>query len=156
VDFSPVSDTYSEDSDGEDSSSSEDGLQVIREDLLRQRQENKYLAGFMRSPDKPQSDAQAKQALDKDPFSLISPLKQAGSVTSAEDQGQRAGDNTGHGGSMSAHHGSPSLALSAVAQPDGIQSAVDLIRAGSSFSSSQIADPIRNSSDISLKTTKNK
>ncbi len=65
VDFSPFSDTDSEDSDGESSTSSEDGRQVIRKDLLRQRQvpsstsplENKYLAGFMRSPDKPQPDA---------------------------------------------------------------------------------------------------
>jgi hypothetical protein len=77
VDFSPFSDTGSEDSDGKSSTSSEDGMQVTRKDLLRQRQvpssssllENKYLAGFMRSPDKPQPDAQAKQALDKDPFS---------------------------------------------------------------------------------------
>ena len=80
VDFSPVSDTYSEDSGQESSSSSEDGLEVIRKDLLRQKQvtsssspsENKYLAGFMRSPDKSQPDAQAKRALEKDPFSLIS------------------------------------------------------------------------------------
>ena len=51
VDFSPVSDTYSEDSGQESSSSSEDGLEVIRKDLLRQKQvasssspsENKYL-----------------------------------------------------------------------------------------------------------------
>ncbi len=98
-------------------------MTVIRKDLLRQRQapsstsplENKYLAGFMRSPDKPQPDAQAKQALDKDPFSLISPFKQAGSITSAEEQVQRAGDVTEHGGSMSAHHGSPSLDPPAVA-----------------------------------------
>jgi hypothetical protein len=33
VDFSPVSDTYSEDSDQESSTSSEDGMQVIRKDL---------------------------------------------------------------------------------------------------------------------------
>jgi hypothetical protein len=83
VDFSPFSDTDSEDSDGEGSASSEDGMQVIRKELLRQKQvpfstsplENKYLAGLMRSPDKPQPDAQAKQALDKDPFPLFSPLK---------------------------------------------------------------------------------
>ncbi len=90
VDFSPVSDTYSEDSGQESSTSSEDGLQAIRNDLLRQRQapsvsspqENKYLASLKGSPDKPQPDAQAKQALDKDPFSLVSPLKQAGIITS--------------------------------------------------------------------------
>jgi hypothetical protein len=83
VDFSSFPDTDSEDSSGESSTSSEDGMQVIREDLLRQKQfpssssplENKYLAGFMKSPDKPQPDAQAKQVLDKHSLSLISPLK---------------------------------------------------------------------------------
>ncbi len=57
---------------------------------------------------------------------------------------------------MSAHHGTPSLVLPAVAQPDGIQSAADLIRAGSSSSSSQPADPIRNNSDISLQVNEDK
>jgi hypothetical protein len=38
VDFSPFSDTGSDDSSGESSTSSEDGMQVIREDLLRQKQ----------------------------------------------------------------------------------------------------------------------
>jgi hypothetical protein len=70
VDFPPCSDTEdSEDSSGESSSSSEDGMQVIRKDLLRQKQvpssttplENKYLAGL-------------KQALDKDLLSLFSSL----------------------------------------------------------------------------------
>ena len=51
---------------------------------------------------------------------------------------------------MSAHHGTLSLDLPAVAQLDGIQSAVDLIRAGSSSSSSQPADHIMNNSDVSL------
>jgi hypothetical protein len=143
VDFSPVSDTFSEDSDQESSTSSEDGMQVIRKDLLKQRQapsassslENEYLAGFMRSPDKPQPDNQAKQTLDKDPFSLISSFKQVGIITSTEEQVQRAGDSTGHGGSMSAHHGTPSLDLPADAHLDSMQLAVDLIRAGSSSSS---------------------
>ena len=164
MDFSPVSDTYSEDSDQESSTSSEDGMQVIRQDLLRQRQapssssavENKYLTGFMRSPDKPLPDVRAKQALDKDPFSLISPLKQAGSNTALEEQTQRAGDSTGHGGSMSADHGTPSLAPPADAHLDGMQLAVDLIRAGSSSSSSQPADPIWNNSDVSLQVNKEK
>ncbi len=61
VDYSPIPDTFSEDSGQERSSSSEDGLQAIKNDLLRQRQapsssspqENKYLASFKRSPDKP-------------------------------------------------------------------------------------------------------
>ena len=163
VDFSPVSDTYSEDSDQEGSTSSEDGMQVIRKDLLRQRQaisstaENRYLARLMKSPDKPLPDAQAKLALDKDPFSLISPPKQTRCDAAAEDQAQRAGDSTGHGGSMSAHHGSPSLALSADAHLDGMQLAVDLIRAGSSSSSSsQPAEPIRNNSDVSLQVSVDK
>ena len=104
----------------------------------------------MRSPDKPQPDAQAKRALNKDPFSLVSPLKQVGTITSAKEQVRRAGDVTGHGGSMSAHHGFPSLDPPADAHPDGMQLAVDLIKAGSSSSSSQPADPIRNNSDISL------
>ena len=43
VDFSPVSDTYSEDSGQESSSSSEDGREVIRKDLLRQRQVTSFL-----------------------------------------------------------------------------------------------------------------
>ncbi len=128
--------------------------------MERQRQrassplENKYLTGLMRSPDKPQPDAQGKQALDKDPFSLISPPKQAGITTSTEEQVRRAGNVLGHGGSVSAHHGTPSLDLPAVAHLDGMQLAVDLIRAGSSSSSSQPADPIRNNSDISLQVNK--
>ena len=67
VDFSPISGTDSEDSGHESSSSSEDGLEVIRKDLLNQKQvtsssspsESKYLAGFMRSPDKSQPNLQA-------------------------------------------------------------------------------------------------
>ncbi len=57
---------------------------------------------------------------------------------------------------MSAHHGTPSLVLPAVAQPDGIQSVADLIRAGSSSSSSHPADPIRNNSNISLQVNEDK
>jgi hypothetical protein len=107
VDYSPIPDTYSEDSGQESSTSSEDGLQAIRNDLERQRQralspkENKYLAGLKRSPDKPQPNAQGKQALDKDSFSLISPLKQVGITTAIEEQVKRAGDSSGHGGSTS-------------------------------------------------------
>ncbi len=55
VDISLSSETGGEDSSGEDSDSSLDGMQVIRNDLLRRHQvfpptspkENKYLAGFM-------------------------------------------------------------------------------------------------------------
>jgi hypothetical protein len=71
--------------------------------------ENKYLSGFMRSPAKPQLDEEAQQAQDKEPFSLISPLKQAEDGTLEAQQGQRAGDVEGHGGSMSASHGPPPL-----------------------------------------------
>ncbi len=163
VDYSPVSDTYSEDSGQESSSSSEDGILAIRKDLLRQRQapsssspqENKYRASLKRSPDKPQPVAQGKQAMDKDLSSLISPLKQAGIITT-EGQVQRAGDSPGHGGSMTAYHGTPPLDLPAAAHLEGIQLAVDLIRAGSSSSSSQPADPIRNNSDISLQANEDK
>jgi hypothetical protein len=164
VDFSPFPDTDSEDSSGESSTSSEDGMQVIREDLLRQKQvpssssplENKYLAGFMKSPEKLQPDAQAKQALDKDFFSLISPLKQADISAPAEEQVQRAGDVTERGGSMSAHHGSPSLDLPAIVHLAGMQSAADIIRARSTSSASQPADASRINSDISVQVNKGK
>jgi hypothetical protein len=114
VDVSLSSDTDSEDGSGEDADSSEDGMQAIRNDLLRQKQvspstspkENEYLTGFMRSPAKPQPHIKAKQALDKEPFSLITPTKQAGSVSLDAKQIQRAGDVSRHGGSMSAQHGS--------------------------------------------------
>ncbi len=83
ISLSPETD--SEDGSGEDSDSAEDAIQVIKNDPLEQRQvslsssplENRYLAGFIRSPDKTQPDAQAKQALDEDPLSLDSPFKQA-------------------------------------------------------------------------------
>jgi hypothetical protein len=162
VEYAPISDTYSEDSGQDSSSSSEDEIQGSRKETERQRRralspvENRYLDGLKRATDKPLSDAQGKQAMDKDLFSLPSPFKQAGSNPSEEDQQRRAGDVTGHGGSVSAHHGTPSLDLPAVAQLDGIQTAADLIRAGSSSSSSQPADPIRNNSDISLQVNEDK
>jgi hypothetical protein len=117
VDISLSSETDGEDGSGEDSDSSKDGMQAIRNDLLRQRQvspptspmQNKFLAGFMKSPDKPQSDAQTKQALDEDPLSLSRSLKQTEDISLDEKQGQKTGDVTGHGGSMSAQHGSLSL-----------------------------------------------
>ncbi len=107
------------------------------------------MTGFMKSPAKPQSDVQAKQALDKDPFSLISRTKQAESVSLDAKQGQRAGDVTGHGGSMSAQHGSPSLdSLDDVHLADR-QSAADVIRNGSFLSSSQSIEAIGNNADAS-------
>jgi hypothetical protein len=109
VDLSILSGIDVEDDAGEDSASSEDGMNAIRKDLERQKQvspptspkENRYLTGFMRSSDKQQAVAQAKQALDEDSISLPSSFKQAGNGSSAEKQGQRTGDVTGHGGSMS-------------------------------------------------------
>ncbi len=90
----------------------------------------------MKSPAKPQPDVQAKQALDKDPFSLISPVKQAVIGSLDANQGQRAGDVTGHGGSMSAQHRSPSLDSLDDAHQADRQSAADVIRNGSFLSSS--------------------
>ena len=57
---------------------------------------------------------------------------------------------------MSAHHGFPSLDPPDDAHLDGMQPAVDLIKAGSSSSSSQPADPIRNNSNISLQVKAHK
>jgi hypothetical protein len=57
---------------------------------------------------------------------------------------------------MSAHHRSPSLDLPAIAHLAVMQSAADLIRAGSSSSSSQPADPIGINSDISVQVHKGK
>jgi hypothetical protein len=165
VDISLSPETDSEDGSGEDSDSSEDGMQAIRNDLLRERQvsisistsplENKYLAGFMKSPDKPQPDAQAKQALDEDPLSLISPFKQAVNSSSDEKQGQRTSDVTGHGGSMSARHGSPSLDSLDSAHLADMQSAAEAIRNGSFLSLSQPTEAIGNNSDASPKVDTN-
>ncbi len=157
VNISLSSETDGEDSSGEDSDSSLDGMQVIRNDLLRQKQvspstspkENKYLAGFMKSPVKPQPDAQARQALDKDPFSLISPTKQAEDGSSDAKQGQRTGDVPGHGGSMSAPHGSLSFDPPVNAHLVGMPSAAALIRTGFLPSSSQRTDGIGINSTIS-------
>ncbi len=84
VDVTLASDSDSEDSSGEDADPSEDRMQAIRNDLLRGKQvspptspkENEYLTGLMRSQAKPQPDIKEKQALDKEPFSLITPTKQ--------------------------------------------------------------------------------
>ena len=111
VDFSPISETYSEDSGQESSTSLEGGIQGSRKDTERQKQralspvENEYLAGLKKSSNKTQADSPAKQALDKDSLSLASPFKRVGNKSPAENQQRRAGDVTGHGGSVSAHHG---------------------------------------------------
>ena len=157
VDISLFSDTGDEDSSGEDSDSSEDGMQAIRNDLLRQKQvssptsplQNKFLAGFMKSPDKPRTDAQAKQALDEDPFSLTPSVKQAEDSSLNEKQGQNTGNVTGHGGIKPSQRGSLSLDLLDVAQLADRQSAADVIRNGSFLSLSQTAAAIGNNSDAS-------
>jgi hypothetical protein len=86
---------------------------------------------------KPQPDEQANQALDKDPLSLISPTKQAEKGSSDAKQGHRAGDVTGHGGSVSAPHGFPSLDPLVNAQLADMPSVAALIRTGFMHSSSQ-------------------
>ncbi len=155
VNISLSSEADSEDSSGEDSDPSEDGMQAVRDVPLRKKQvspstspkKNKYLTGFMKSPAKPQPDVQAKQALDKDPFSLISPTKQAERGSLDAKQGQRVGDVTGHGGIMSAQHGSPSLDSLDDAHLADRQSAADVIRNGSFLSSSQSIEAIGNNAD---------
>ncbi len=151
VDLSFLSGTDGEERSGEESDSSEEGMKAITDDLARQKQvsppsspkENRYLAGFMKSLDKQPPDAQAKQALDKDPISLFSPLEQAENSTSAKKQGRRTGDVPGHGGSMSVQHGSPSLDPPDDAPVANRRSAADVIRKGSSLSLSQTTDAER-------------
>jgi hypothetical protein len=122
IEYAPISDTYSEDSGQESSSSSEDRILAIRKDLERQRRkalspvENEYLDGLKKSSNKTQADSSAKQALDKDSLSLSSPFERVGNKSPAENQQRGAGDVTGHGGSVSAHHGIPSFVPPAVAQ----------------------------------------
>ncbi len=101
----------------------------------------------MKSSDKQQPDAQAKQALDKDPISLPSPLKQAENRASAKKQGQKTGDVTGHGGSMSVQHGSPFLDSLDSTHIADMQSTADAIGNGSSLSLPQSTDAIGNNSD---------
>ncbi len=63
----------------------------------------------MKSPAKLQLDEHSKQALNKDPLSLLPPTKQAEKGSSDAKQGHRTGDDTGHGGSVSASLGFSSL-----------------------------------------------
>ena len=81
VDFSPISDTYSEDS-GQDTSDGE--LTLNAGEIVDQRngrasspQENEFLAGFMKPLVKPKPDTQPKRALDTDSSSLAFSLQQA-------------------------------------------------------------------------------
>ncbi len=144
MDISLSSETDDKDNSGEDSDSSEDGMQVIRNDLLRQKQvtppscpkENQFLADFMKSPVKPQLNEQAKQALDKDPLSLISPTKQVEKGSSDAKQGHKTGDVMEHGGSVSASHGFSSLDPLVNAHLADMPSVAALIRTGLMHSSS--------------------
>ncbi len=106
MDISLSSETDDKNDSGEDSDSSEEGMQVIRDDLLRQGQvsppsspkENRFLAGLMKSPPKLQLEEQSKPAQDKEPPSLLSPTKQAETDLADANQRHKAGDEvTGHG-----------------------------------------------------------
>jgi hypothetical protein len=103
----------------------------------------------MRSSVKPQLDEQAQQALDKEPFSLISPTKQAEDGALDAKQGQRADDVEGHGGSMSASHGSPSFNPPVSAHLADMPPTSASIRTGLLLSSSQQSDGIGINSNIS-------
>ena len=150
--ISLLDETDDKEDSAEDSNSSDDGMKAIREDLERQRKvsspsspkENRFLAGFMRSSDKQPLDALAKQALDKDPISLFSPLDQAEDEALSKKRGQRTGDVTGHGGSMSVQHGSSSLDPPDDAHAADLRSAADVIRNGTSLSHSQAPSVERN------------
>ncbi len=71
VDISLSSETDDQNNSGEDSDSSEDGMQVIRDDSLRLEQvsppsfpkENRFLAGLMKSPPKLQLEEHSRPAL---------------------------------------------------------------------------------------------
>ncbi len=103
----------------------------------------------MKSPVKLQPDEQAKQALDKDPLSLISPTKQAEKGSSDAKQGHRTDDATGHGGSVSASHGFSSLDPLVNAHLADMPSVAALIRTGFMHSSFQHTDSIGINSNIS-------
>ena len=75
VDFSPISDTYSEDSGQE---TSDDELKLEGGEFVRQRngrpsspQENDFLASFMKPSVLPNPDTQAKLAVDEDSLSCL-------------------------------------------------------------------------------------
>jgi hypothetical protein len=158
VNISFSSETDDKNNSGGDSDSSEDGMQVMRNDLLRQRQvsppsfpkENCFLAGLMKSSLKLQLGEQSKPALDKDRLSLLSPTKQAEEDSADANQGHRTGDVTGHGGSVSASLGFSSLDSVDNAHLSDMQTAADTIRNGSFLSLSQLTEAIGNNSDASL------
>ncbi len=117
-------------------------MQAVRNDLLRPEQvspssspqENRFLAGLMKSPPKLQLEEQSRPVLDKEPLSPVSPTKQAKSDPADANQGHKTGDVAGHGGSVSA-----SLGLSSIVSVDNAhqldrQTAADTIRNGSLLS----------------------
>jgi hypothetical protein len=164
VDLSLSSLSDSEDGSGEESDTAEDGLQDIGNDLLRQRQvssptslkENEHLTGFMRSPAKPQPDIKVKQVLDKDPLSLIASTIQVENAVLDAKGIQRAGDVSGHGGSMSAQHESVSPIAFHDKHLADRQSAADVIRNGSSLSLQHSVEANGNDSNASLQVDASK
>ena len=152
VDLTSPSTTNDEEDRGEDSDSSDDNMKAIRDDLARQRQvsspsspkENRFLAGFMKPSERHQQDVQAEKALDKDPISFISPLDQAAKDLALNEQGQRTGCISGHGGSMSVQHGSVPLDPSDDILEKDRRFATEVIRNGTSLSSSQAPLKARN------------
>ncbi len=117
MDISFSSETDDKGDCGEDSDSSEDGMQVIRDDLVRQGQvspppspkENRFLTSLMKSPPKLQLEEQSRQDMDKEPLSLIPPKNQARLDSAVENLGCKTGEVAGQGGSVSASLGLSSL-----------------------------------------------
>ena len=127
-------------------------MRAIRDDLARQKQvnppsspkENRFLAGFMKPSQQHQQQEQAKQALDKDPISLVPPFEQAANESSSNEPGQRTGDVPGHGSSVAVQHGSSSLDLSDDDHDKDLRLATDVIRNGTSLLPSQASSAERN------------
>jgi hypothetical protein len=164
VDISLSSETDDKGDSGEDSDSSEDGLQTIRDDLLRQGQvspppspkANRFLASLMKSPPKLQLEEQSRQNLDKEPLSLVSPTNQARLDSKDANLGRRTGDVTGQGGSVSASLGLSSLVSVDNAHQLDRQTAADTIRNGSLLSSPQPAEASRINSIASSQVEKSR
>ena len=149
--LSPLSD--SKDGREEESDASKDKRQVSSPTSPK---ENAYLAGFMKSPAKPQADIKAKRGKDKDFLSLIAPTTQVESVVVDAKGIQRAGDVSGHGGSMSAQHGSVSPIAFHDQHLADRQSAADVIRNGSSLSLLHSVEANGNNSTASLQVDASK
>jgi hypothetical protein len=164
VDISLSSETDNKDDSGEGTDSSEDGMQVIRDDLLRQEQvsppsspgQNLFLTGLMKSPSKLQLEEQQRPALDKESLSPVSPTKQAMSNRADSNQGHKSGDVTGHGGSVSASLGLSSLVSVDNAHQLDRQTAADTIRNGSLLSLPQPTKATGNNSDASPQVEKSR